>query len=657
MTEPGDLVDKPGPASAHEQTPASASDSAAELAAILDQFMSDLNAGKIPDRVGLLEAHPALATQLEACLAGIEFIHRATGSPAPEPSALGEFRIIREIGRGGMGVVYEAEQTSLHRRVALKVLRLGVVADPEAMQRFRREAETVARLHHTNIVPIFAVGCEHGVHYYAMQFIEGKSLAQVLAESVRSGELPLHDDVARWGLQAAEALSHSHQRGVIHRDVKPSNLLLDAEGVLWLTDFGLAKRADEVTLTVRGALLGTPRYMSPEQAESLERPIDHRTDLYSLGASLYELATGQPVFDSPAPHAVIAQILTEEPAKPRRLRPSLPRDLETIILTCLAKDPSERYQTAQALAADLRAVLERRPIKARRLRATERVVRFVRSRRKVLGAGAIGVAATVLLLVGATLAWRSYSEWRLGRVVFTNDGPPLSAQVLSESGNELAGEPIDVVGRSAVSLPEGDYRLRVTGHGRLGRTYRFAVNRGEALTYALSLDEGRLLGGEPDTSSGGRPSRSEQPISFARVTLALKIDSPRADFVEWTGQTLLRRDGVTGKIVWDALHPPHPRKPEHDPGSWLLSPVGSPRSGTLVNAAPDLDGDGIGDLIWISTTTAATVAVSGKDGAALWADAPEIERAVGPQPMISVSQSLAEVPEEDRASPWAASAR
>ena len=442
---------------------------------------------------------------------------------------------------------------SLHRRVALKVLRFGVLADQEAMLRFRREAETVARLHHTNIVPIFAVGAEHGVHYYAMQFIEGRSLALVMVESSRKGELPSNEDVVRWGLQAAEALSHSHQRGVIHRDVKPSNLLLDAEGVLWLTDFGLAKRADEVTLTVRGALLGTPRYMSPEQAESLERPVDHRTDLYSLGASLYELATGHPVFDSPAPHAVIAQILTQEPARPRRLRPLLPRDLETIILTCLAKDPRERYQSAQSLAADFRAVLEGRPIRARRLRPPERLVRFVRSRRKVLGAGVIGMAATILVSIGAMLGWRSFSDWRLGHIVLTNDGPPLSAQILPESGVEPAGEPFAIVDHATLTLPAGDHRLRVTGLGRLGRTYRFAVNRGETQTHALSLDEGRLLGGEPDTSSGGRPSRNDQPIPFARVTLALELAAPKADFVyEWTGQTLLRRDALTGKVVWDA---------------------------------------------------------------------------------------------------------
>ncbi len=174
---------------------------------------------------------------------------------------------------------------------------------------------------------------------------------------------------------------------MIHRDIKPSNLLLDREGIVWLTDFGLAKRADEVTMTASGTLMGTPRYMSPEQAESLQRTIDHRTDLYSLGASLYELATGRPVFESSTPHGVIIQILTEEPARPRQIRPDLPRDLETIILTCLAKDPAQRYQTAQALVDDLRSFLEGRPIKARRVPILERAVRYVRKRKKALGAG------------------------------------------------------------------------------------------------------------------------------------------------------------------------------------------------------------------------------------------------------------------------------
>jgi Protein kinase domain len=209
MTQPEDAtIDYRHRTSAHEAKSVPHSDSAADVASILDGYFAELQAGNAPDRDALLAAHPELAAQLEACLAGIEFVDRAAGPAAEEPAVLGEFRIVREIGRGGMGVVYEAEQTPLRRRVALKVLRFGVVADEEAMKRFRREAETVARLHHTNIVPIFAVGCERGVNYYAMQLIEGRSLAEILEESQRTGRPLKAVDLARWGLQAAEALAH-----------------------------------------------------------------------------------------------------------------------------------------------------------------------------------------------------------------------------------------------------------------------------------------------------------------------------------------------------------------------------------------------------------------------------------------------------------------
>jgi serine/threonine protein kinase len=314
---------------------------------VLDHYLADLQAGRAPDRAKLPADYPELASQLEQCLAGMEFVHRVSQHAAEAPAQLGDFRIVREIGRGGMGVVYEAEQLSLKRKVALKILRFGAATDAEAMRRFQREAETVAALHHTNIVPVFAVGCEQGVHYYAMQYVEGRGLDAMLESAKQEGRLPAAMEIARWGLQAAEALAHAHQRGVIHRDIKPSNLLLDLEHTVWLTDFGLAKRVDEVTLTVVGALLGTPRYMSPEQASTVGQPIDQRTDIYSLGATLYELSTGRPAFDADTPRAVLAQIVHAEPVPPRQLRRDLPRDLETIILKCMAKEPARRYATAQ----------------------------------------------------------------------------------------------------------------------------------------------------------------------------------------------------------------------------------------------------------------------------------------------------------------------
>jgi serine/threonine protein kinase len=620
MTQPDHAtIDQPGRNNPHEQETVPPSGSAVALAAILDGYMAELQAGKVTDRDRLMAAHPELAAQIEACLAGIEFVHRATGPTALEPATLGEFRILRELGRGGMGVVYEAEQTSLRRRVALKVLRFGVGPDEASMERFRREAETVAGLHHTNIVPIFAIGSERGVHYYAMQLIAGRSLADVLEESLRNGKPLDVEEVTRCGLQAAEALAHAHQRGVIHRDIKPSNLLLDREGIVWLTDFGLAKRADEVTMTASGALMGTPRYMSPEQAESLQKTIDHRTDVYSLGASLYEMAAGRPVFESATPHGVLIQILTEEPVRPRQLRPDLPRDLETIILTCLAKDPAQRYQTALALAADLRAMLEGRPIQARRVSVVERVARYVRKRRNELSRVAMIVAATTLLIVGSYQGWRFYNDLQLGRVVLTTDGPPLTAQVLAESSDEAIGEPFDIGTRTMRRFPAGDRRLRVTGRGLLGQTYRFTVNEGESKRYAISLDTNRLLG--------------QDPIPYRLASDALVLAGGKADFVEWTGQTLIRRSGSTGKPMWDASQPAKRWEPQRDPVAWMrhLSSFGDPqRPGVLVQPAPDLNGDGTRDIIWAIEGRVSFLAISGADGSLIWTFTADLDGPGGP---------------------------
>lgn len=234
----------PAPAAPGEE----AGDSAFEVVRILDEYLEALKRGTAPSRDELLARHPDLAPQLRACLEGVEFLRSVDAAPL-SAHQLGDFRLIRQVGEGGMGAVYEATQMSLGRKVALKVLRFAGVSDKEAIGRFQREAETVARLHHTNIVPIFAVGNEGGVNYYAMQFIEGQNLAEVLAsrQGSSTGSQPVSApnpiegaEAARWGLQAAEALAHAHERGVVHRDVKPSNLLLDRDGRIWLTDFGLA---------------------------------------------------------------------------------------------------------------------------------------------------------------------------------------------------------------------------------------------------------------------------------------------------------------------------------------------------------------------------------------------------------------------------------
>lgn len=487
----------------------SSDDDAGKLANILDQYLAELQAGHQPDRQQLLSEHPDLASQLESCLSGIEFIHRASTSTAKSgmPTQLGDFRIQREVGRGGMGVVYEAEQISLKRRVALKVLRFGAAADTEAMQRFQREAETVAGLHHTNIVPIFAIGCEQGVNYYAMQFIEGSSLAsfnrkpEACAPNNEAASIGTHtsglrinettpNQVAVWGLQAAEALAHAHQRGVIHRDIKPSNLILDPDGRIWLTDFGLAKRMDDVSLSMAGAILGTPRYMSPEQASAAKNPVDHRTDIYSLGATLYELATGRPLFEADSPHAVITQILTSEPPRPRVVCPNLPRDFETIILKCLAKEPSQRYATAQALADDLRAFVEGRAIRARRATLAEQAARWFKQQKRSVGVAAATVAATIFVVIGSLIAWQMHSQAQLAYLTLETPRDGNERAEVAEVrtlNDEPVGSPFTLPTKEPVVLSAGAYRLRLSAPSKLSRDYLFDVMAGQSVKFDVGL--------------------------------------------------------------------------------------------------------------------------------------------------------------------------
>jgi serine/threonine protein kinase len=381
---------------------------------------------------------------------------------------LGDFQIMREIGRGGMGIVYEAVQLSLGRRVALKVLPFAATFDAKHLQRFHNEAQAAAQLHHTNIVPIYYVGSDRGVHFYAMQLIDGHSLAVVIRqirrqvgrspaiepsgaalpsrEAVRDGStiaypdvLPLPDPeapvgetvsqvalalstqrsgkqkfyntAARFVMQAAEALDHAHQYGIVHRDIKPANLLVDAHSRLWITDFGLAQFRAEANLTRTGDLLGTLRYMSPEQALGQRVLLDHRTDIYSLGATLYELVTLEPMFSEQDHQALLYQIIHDEPRAPRALDKSVPVDLETIILKAVSKNPADRYASAQDLAADLQRYLEDKPISAKRPSLPERARKW--SRRHPSFVAALVVVMVLLTagsLVSATIVRREQAK-------------------------------------------------------------------------------------------------------------------------------------------------------------------------------------------------------------------------------------------------------
>jgi WD40 repeat protein/serine/threonine protein kinase len=324
---------------------------------------------------------------------------------------LGDFRLLREIGRGGMGVVFEAEQISLGRRVAVKVLPPAAILEPKKLRRFQVEAQAEAALQHPHIVPVIASGKDRGIPYLAMRLIKGLPLAEVIRRrrERHEGSLP-PNEVARLGKQAAEALDFAHRNDVLHRDVKPANLLLDDRGHLWITDFGLARIRGDSDLTASGDMIGTIPYMSPEQVLGRRRMVDHRSDIYSLGATLYELLTLATPHDGEDRASILRKIALEEPVAPRKQNPTIPLDLEKIILKALAREPLERYATAGDLAEDLGRFLDDRPVLARRPSLSNRAAKWARRHRPAVVSAALLCS---LLVVGlATAGWWSNATLR-----------------------------------------------------------------------------------------------------------------------------------------------------------------------------------------------------------------------------------------------------
>ncbi|MEX2137727.1 MAG: serine/threonine-protein kinase [Pirellulales bacterium] len=449
---------------------------------LIEELTAQIEAGELVDFEAFYAEHAQYEAQLRElapALVALADLGQSAGEraargafhvPTDEAGRLGDFRIIRELGRGGMGVVYEAEQLSLSRRVALKVLPFAGVLDERHLKRFKLEAAAAAALKHPNIVSVYCVGCERGVHFYAMEYIEGQTLAAAI-DALRlavagtatlrlavggtptldcGNSLPLSfsDDVAQQsgalgkaasiesqscdksqhskdtlaaalstlretkprdffrrvaelGIQAADALDHAHQMGIVHRDIKPANLLLDLEGKLYITDFGLARLSTDAGMTLTGDMLGTLRYMSPEQASGAKL-LDERTDIYSLGVTLYELLALRPAFAENDRQKLIRQVAEHDPPRLRAINPRISADLETIILKAMAKEPAERYAAAKELAADLERFVADQPIKARRASSAARAVRWSRRRPRTLlsVAGALGA---LLLVVSAAL--------------------------------------------------------------------------------------------------------------------------------------------------------------------------------------------------------------------------------------------------------------
>jgi eukaryotic-like serine/threonine-protein kinase len=367
--------------------------------------------GEAPD-LGLLGAmNPGGAEALERLLPAIRLLSELAGEEPtaeypvhslPPSNVLGDFQLGREIGRGGFGVVYEARQLSLGRRVAVKVLAPASRLDPRQLRRFEIEAQAAAALEHPNIVPVFGYGNEGGVPYLAMRLIEGEHLAKVVRDRrdrSRPGLPPR--EAAELARQAAEALDYAHHHDVLHRDVKPSNLLVDADHRLWVADFGLARVRGDSDLTVSGDVLGTLRYLSPEQASGRRGLVDGRSDVYALGATLYELLTLRPVFDGDDRAEILTRVLLEEPRFSRKLDAAIPLELKTIVLKAMAKEPGERYATAGEMASDLALFLADQPIRARPPTLVARAARWARRHWKAAAAAGL---MTTLLLIGVVAA-------------------------------------------------------------------------------------------------------------------------------------------------------------------------------------------------------------------------------------------------------------
>jgi serine/threonine protein kinase len=576
-------------------------------------------AGGAPALGEALARYPEFAAELAEFFSGREQLDRlatplrevAGADPAGDraPARLGEYRLVREVGRGGMGVVYEAVQESLGRHVALKVLPGHALLAGEHLERFRREARAAARLHHSNIVPVFGVGCDRGLHFYAMQFIHGQSLDHVLGalrqargraaaaspapgppgpapdpsaaltEGLRTGrfsggaagaegavtpapgspaeptggagtggdtprsglagsrEGEYFRGVARIGVQVAEALGYAHKHGVLHRDIKPSNLLLDAQGTVWVTDFGLAKAEGSDDLTGAGDVVGTLRYLPPERFEGCSDP---RGDVYSLGATLYELLTLRPAFDESDRARLLERVTRGEPPRPRRVDGRIPADLETIVLKAMAREPAERYPSAEALAEDLRRFLLDRPIRARRAGPAERAWRWCRRNPVVAGLLAAAVALAAGLAVLSLLLWdrqqqtaaalkqadderreadrrRRIAEANFQRACALLHNAPLKSQLTWLEGQGVSRQARTRTQGKALAFFEGlltepgpdpgDRLLTAQVHIELGDTYVFLWRRPEgAQEYRKAIALLRQLVGEFPAEAGFRAS-------------------------------------------------------------------------------------------------------------------------------------------------------
>ncbi|QEH38183.1 Serine/threonine-protein kinase PrkC [Aquisphaera giovannonii] len=498
------------------------------LAGLFEDLLKRLQGGAEIDVEAVAAGHPAWAAEIRRMapvLLDLAMLGRGEPAGLPGGRPFGGYRIDREIGRGGMGVVYEAEQLAIGRRVALKVLLTAASLDANALRRFQLEAQVAGLLQHPRIVPVYDVGIAEGVPYYAMQLVDGGSLADLiaamrgragrgggpdgsdldaLAEGMLSGRFaPSRDGdparpvaapgslrsrsyvrtVARLGIEIAEALAYAHDRGVTHRDIKPANLLLDRRGDVWVVDFGMADVQGEAGLTRTGDLPGTLRYMSPEQALGRRALVDRRADIYALGATLHELLTLRPAVGGADRQEILRRIVEEVPEPIRRANPGVPADLATVVAKAMARDPADRYETAGRLAEDLRRFLDGRPIAARPVGPAARAWRWCR--RKPITASLVAALAASLVLGLAAATWGWQRSARQGRLLEA-----------SERATRVEAAKLAAVHRFLIDRLLGQASPEINPDG--GRsTIREALDR-------ASADVGPAFAGQPEVEAAVR---------------------------------------------------------------------------------------------------------------------------------------------------------
>ena len=522
----------------------------------------------------------------------------------------GDYELLKEIARGGMGVVYKARQTSLNRIVALKMILAGQLAGDEDVRRFRTEAEAAANLQHPHVVAIHEVGQCEGQHYFSMDYVDGKSLIDM----VRDSPLPAQQ-AAIYVRTIAEAIYYAHQQGTLHRDLKPHNVLIDKNNQPRITDFGLAKRIEgDSELTATGAILGTPSYMPPEQVAARHGEIGPASDVYSIGAILYELVTGRPPFHAETPFDTLVQVLDTEPAPPRLQNPRVPRDLETICLKCLEKSPFDRYASAADLAKELTRFLNDEPIHARPIGLAERAWRRSRKHQRTIKFASLAVLAALALVTIVATA-RQFWWWsQLGYVQIATGSEIINVDVLDETDSIVKSFVAPTADDQA--LPSGSYRLRWSAPGKLRETLSVSIRRRQKHQIRIDFAKRQMWPPIP---------MSEQD-HFELIDFGDKSDVLLLD--RRFGKIVLRRlDGLTADLQWEfpldkrnapATADDRRRSTWSEVASQLKVALDNSGSIDFLEPARDLNGDNVPDLVLSGDGASWLLAVSGKDGAALW---------------------------------------